>query len=147
MRENNELNGKELKEMIEMQFQVTVSIETVLRWRKRLGWTYAPTRYCQMVSQANKEKRLVFAQECLASNELFADVIFTDETKIQMGCNASHQCYKKGEGLKGRLRPKPKHPYQVPFYMYIYNFTIYNFTPSHSHYPSSILPQLCCPPM
>ena len=63
-----------------------------------------------MASQANKEKRLVFEQECLALNEVFEDVIFTDETKIQMGCNASHQCYKK-----------PKHPYQVPFYMYIYN--------------------------
>lgn len=123
MTENNELNGKELKDMLEEQFGIRISKATVLRWRRHLGWKYAPTRYCQMVSQANKEKRLLFAQACLDNGEEFGDVIFTDETKIQMGCNTKKQCYKKGEGLKTRLRPRAKHPYQVNVQFFFFFFS------------------------
>ena len=44
MKENNELNGKELKDLLEDNFDITVSTETVLSWRRRLGWQYAPTQ-------------------------------------------------------------------------------------------------------
>ena len=42
-----------------------VSKTTIIRARKLLGWTFHGSRYCQMIRQANKEKRLTWAQENL----------------------------------------------------------------------------------
>ena len=113
MKENNELNAKELQDLLVKEFGVNVSTSTVLRYRRKLGWKWAPTKYCQMISEKNKVNRLAFARECLQNQEKFDDVIFTDETRIQMSCNTARQCYKVGEPITSRLRPKPKHPYQV----------------------------------
>jgi transposase len=118
MKENNELNGKELQQLLESEFQVQISVSTILKWRRNLGWKYGQTRYCQMITPQNREKRVIFARSCMENDESFDDVIFTDETKIQMSSNVHRQCYKKGEPLTARLRPKPKHPYQVIIYFH-----------------------------
>jgi len=110
---NNELNGIELTNLLEENYGIEVSADTVLRWRKQLGWGYGATRYCQMIREENKPKRLVFAQSCLETQDTFEDVIFTDECIVQMSSNVRRQCYKKGAPIHRRLRPKPKHPYQV----------------------------------
>lgn len=111
--ENCELNGIELSDLLKEHFNIEVSSDTVLRWRKKLGWRYGATRYCQMVSDINKGKRLEFAQSCVEANELFEDVIFTDESLVQLQANTRRQCYKKGAPVTQRIRAKPKHPYQV----------------------------------
>lgn len=113
LKENNELTGKELKGLIQQQFGLTASVRTVLRARKKIGWLYGKTRYCQMVSEKNKIARLEFANRCLETGEDFENVIFTDETKIQLKSNVRRQCHKKGDPIHHQLRPIPKHPYQV----------------------------------
>ena len=60
----------------------SISLRTILRCRTSLGWTFRGSAYCQMIRDVNKEKRLAWAREHLG--DLFDDVIFTDETSIQM---------------------------------------------------------------
>ena len=40
-----------------------ISKRTVLRCRTSLGWTFRGSAYCQLIREANKAKRLAFAQK------------------------------------------------------------------------------------
>lgn len=113
MTKNSELSGPELQIMFKDTFDIEVSHHTILRCRRKQGWTYGQTRYCQMISEKNQPLRKAFAEEMIRLEDAFDDVIFTDECIVQMGCNARRQCYKKGAPLQLRLRPKAKHPFQV----------------------------------
>lgn len=120
LRQNNELTAKELKSMIQEEFDVAVSLPTIQRWRRNIGWIYSKTRYCQMVSHKNMPLRMAFAKKCLEDEEDFSDVIFTDETKIQLSSHVRFQCHKKGDPVYNQLRPVPKHPYQVSLQLHVH---------------------------
>ena len=90
---------------------ICISLSTVKRCRQKLGWTFHGTRYCQMIREPNKVKRLEFANKCLVENENFDDVIWTDETSVQLECHRRH-CFRK-HNEKPRLKPRPKHPVKV----------------------------------
>ena len=90
---------------------IQISLSTVKCCRLSLGWTFHGTRYCQMVREPNKLKRLDFANKCLAENETFDDVIWTDETSVQLECHRRH-CFRK-RNQKPRLKPRPKHHIKV----------------------------------
>ena len=77
-----------------------ISVQTVLRCRKSLGWTFRGSAYCQLIRDVNKVKRLAWARDHL--NDTFADVIWTDECSIQMESHRRFCCRKIG------LAPKPK---------------------------------------
>ena len=77
---------------------VYVSLSTILRHWRQLGWVYRGPAYCQLIRSVNKQKRLEWAHEHL--HDSFENVFWSDES-------SSHQryCYrKKGE----RPRPKPR---------------------------------------
>ena len=78
---------------------------------RSLGWRYGATHYCQLIRDENKVKRMEYSRRCLLESETFDDVIFTDETKIQLQSNVSRSSWKLGSAKK--LKPRPKHPYQV----------------------------------
>ena len=62
-----------------------LSLSMILRCRKALGWTFRGSAYCQMIRQANKVKRLDWARKYVHEAESgFLDVIFTDETSIEL---------------------------------------------------------------
>ena len=63
-----------------------ISLSTILQCRLSLGWTFHSSAYCQLIKEANKAKRLQFAQDNL--HDIYQDVIWTDECAIQM---ESHQ--------------------------------------------------------
>ena len=67
------------------------------------------TSYCQMIHDVNKEKRLKFAQE--NKETTFGDIIYTDETTVQIETHRRTCIYKIG--CKPRYKPKPKHPLKV----------------------------------
>ena len=48
------------------------------------GVVRSATRYCQLIREANKTKRVDFCQTLLRTHESFGDVIFTDESMIQL---------------------------------------------------------------
>lgn len=74
-----------------------------------IGWSYRGSAYCQLIREANKNKRLEFALAHLHDD--FADVIWSDETTVQLECHRRRCCRKEGE--KPRPKPKPKHPTKV----------------------------------
>lgn len=86
-----------------------LSKSTILRCRIRLGWNYRGTAYCQMIREQNKGKRLTWALE--NRNDNFYDVIWTDETTVQMETHRRFSCRKRTQ--RPRYKPRPKHPVKV----------------------------------
>lgn len=83
-----------------------LSLRTILRSRQKLGWTFRGSAYCQIIREANKEARLKWAREYLNASQTngFQDVIWTDESSIQMESHRRHSYRKKG----CQPRPKPR---------------------------------------
>ncbi len=88
---------------------VKISRTTILRGRRSLGWTFRGSAYCQLIREANKKKRFEWAQANL-QNE-FEDVIWTDETSVQLESHKRFCCRKVGE--RPRPKPRAKHPVKV----------------------------------
>ena len=81
----------------------TLSLSTILRCRQQLGWTFRGSAYCQLVCTANKEKCLKFARDYLHEAETgFNNVIFSDETSIQLETHRRFCCRKWGQRPKGK---------------------------------------------
>ena len=45
-----------------------VSKSTIIRAHRTLGWTFHGSRYCQMIREQNKEKRVVWTHENINNN-------------------------------------------------------------------------------
>ena len=110
MRRDDKTTSNKIKKKLE-RHGICVSASTVRRARKQQGWTLQWTAYCQLICDANKVKRLEFAQRVLESGDTFNNVIFSDE------CSISLQAYRRtcfrmvNEPTKWKL--KPKHPIEV----------------------------------
>ena len=61
-----------------------VCLRTVLRCRRQLGWTFRGSKYCQLVREANQIKRLELAKTVLDQGDNFDDVVWTDESSVQL---------------------------------------------------------------
>lgn len=74
-----------------------ISISTIMRCRKELGWTFRGSAYCQMIREENKMKHkewaLQYLSEALADNG-FKNVIWTDESSIQIETHKRY-CYRQ----------------------------------------------------
>ncbi len=85
---------------------VIASVATVRRARQELGWVSTTPKYCQLIREVNKEKRLNWCNNVLAEEEKFENVIWTDEYSWKHIVNAVtvKRVIQKG---------KPKHPIKV----------------------------------
>ena len=110
METNDELTSSALEKNIEARFGVSFSTSKVKDLRRKLGWIGEKTRYCQLVREANRVKRLNFAEECLRNGDLFDDVIWSDESCIQMDWNGSLTFHRWWEPAP--QKGKPKHPFK-----------------------------------
>lgn len=90
---------------------VHLSVATIKRTRKKLGWKQCGPKYCQVVRETNRVARLAFARECQETGETFDDVIFTDESTIWLEQHGKI-CFTKA-GQPPKLKPKAKHPFKV----------------------------------
>lgn len=69
-------------------------------------------RYCQLISEKNRQKRLDWCTEQLqAANDGYDDVTWTDESRIQIDPNGTLTFHRIG--VEKRRKPKAKHPYSV----------------------------------
>ena len=126
MRKDDETTSRAIQKKLARR-GVVVHPSTTRRSRKQQGWRLQRTRYCQLIRDANKVKRLEFAQNVLETGETF-DVIFTDECSVsleQFRCT----CYRK-VGEPSRRKPKPKHPLKLHVWagisrqgVYVYHYT------------------------
>ena len=65
--------------------EVSVSISTIKWMRRELGWVVKRTRYCVMIAERNKEKRVEWYQEQIRAGDLrLANVVSTDECIVQL---------------------------------------------------------------
>ena len=88
---------------------ILMSKTTILKGRHLLGWTSRGAAYCQLIRMQNQLKRKEWAVQNLGAS--FEDVIWTDETTVQMETHRRFCCRKKGQ--KPRYKPRPKHPTKV----------------------------------
>lgn len=63
--------AKELAALVFEEFNLRVSKTRINDVRRQLGYTSAKPRYCQMIRDVNKEKRLEFVQRMINDNEQF----------------------------------------------------------------------------
>lgn len=108
MRENDEATATQLQAKL-ADHRIYVSLTTILRHRRQLGWVYRGSAYCQLIRNENKQKRLVWAR--ININEDFSNVIWSDESSIQLDTHKRYCCRKEGEAP--RPKPRPKHPIKV----------------------------------
>ena len=84
MHENDELTSRELKEKLSNECDVQISEATIRRTRRKLGWKVENARYCQLVREQNKIKRLAFCLKAFTDKDKFENVTFMDETSVRM---------------------------------------------------------------
>ena len=110
---NDELTARWLLVKLREKWpDVSVSLSTIKRARKyELGWIKSRPKYCQLVRVANKQKRLEWCQQMLSNKETFENVIFSDESSVQLD-HHGRLCFRK-VGEQRKFKPKPKHPPKV----------------------------------
>ena len=109
---NDELTARQLHALLLKEWpDLNVSLSTIKKERRNLGWVSTRPKYCQLVRERNKEKRVEWCNEMINSNETFENVIFTDECSIQLD-HHGRLCFRK-RGQPRQLKPKPKHPIKV----------------------------------
>ena len=108
MQLNDETTAKELVLLLQ-NMGINISRSAILKGRHFLGWSPRGVAYCQLIREQNKEKRLQWAFHNVAAS--FEDVIWTDETTVQLDTHCRFCCWKKGQ--KPRYKPCPKHPTKV----------------------------------
>ena len=102
MREDDETTAYQLHALL-VSHGCSISRRTVLRCRVQLGWTFRGSAYCQLIREANKAKRLQWAQQYIRDN--FNNVVGTDECSVQLETHKRFCCRKEGEPPK----PKPRY--------------------------------------
>lgn len=115
MCQNNELTASEIKIKLRNVFGLDVSLSTINTVRRNLGWTSNTGKYCQQISHVNKRARKDWACKMYKEKEDFANVIFADESSVEMNAHGKLFFHHSGEGIemKTRKRSKPKHAYKV----------------------------------
>ena len=89
MRKDDEMTSAKIQKKLAKR-GISVSSSTVRRSRKQQGWTLQRTAYCQLIRDANKVRRLEFAEHVLESGDTFHNVIFSDECSISPSRIAVH---------------------------------------------------------
>ena len=102
MQEDDETTDVQLFHLLK-QKGCNISLRTILRCWAQLGWTFRESSYCQLIRQPNKIKRLDWARAHLGDK--FEDVVWTDESTVQLETHRRFCCRKKGE----RPRNKPQY--------------------------------------
>ena len=107
MREDDETTAMQLHQLLTTR-GYTISKRTILRCRTALGWTFRGSSYCQLIRDANKSKRLNWSLTYKdEATDGFKNVIWTDESSIQLETHQRFCCRKKGE----RPKNKPRYSY------------------------------------
>ena len=111
MRKNDEETSSQIQKKL-AKCRIVVNSSTVRRSRIKQGWTLQCTAYCQLIRDANKVKRLEYAQRIMESDDSFHNVIFSDDCSVSLE-QYRGTCYRK-VGEPAKRRPKPEAPTQSP---------------------------------
>ena len=110
--DNDELTARQIHDLLEDQWpEVKVSLSTVKRARKDLGWIATRPKYCQLIRESNTSKRKEWCEKVLKDGDKFKDVVFTDECTVQQDSHG-RLCFRKKKQPR-KLKPRPKHPVKI----------------------------------
>lgn len=109
---NNELTGVNLSNTIFARFDLRISSRTVNRIRRILGWKPAHPKYCQIVRDVNKLKRVNFCNSLIQDINILKRIVFSDESCIQLERH-KRLIWKKGTDKLMVLRSRAKYPVKV----------------------------------
>lgn len=96
MKEDDETTAHQLHKFLNDRGH-QISISTIMRCRKELGWTYRGSAYCQMIREENKVKRKEWAVQNLSEaldENCFHSVIWSDESSIQVEAHKRY-CFRQ----------------------------------------------------
>ncbi len=112
MRADDETTATQLHVLL-TSHEISISLSTILRNRTILGWTFRGSKYWQRIRHVNKYKRFRWAMDNLPEvlSDGFEDVIWSDETTVQLESHRRHSYRKKGD--RPTLKPRAKHPTKV----------------------------------
>ena len=68
-------------------------------------------KYCQLIRENYKQKRLDWCRKVLDDKDEFRDKIWTDESMVMID-PYSRKCYRK-RGEARKLKARPKHPAKI----------------------------------
>ena len=113
MRNDDELTAKKLKCKLGEKFPELpdVSLSTIKRCRREIGWVCTRPHYCQLIRENNKVKRKEWCQKQLDNRENFENAIFTDECTVQLDHHGRLSFRKEKE--QRVLKQRPKHPAKI----------------------------------
>ena len=112
MAANDEITARQMRILLlEKWPSLQISLNTIKRTRKHLGWVATRPKYCQLVREVNKIKRLNWCKESEEKGDQFDNVIWTDECSVQLDSHG-RLCFRKKLQPR-RFKPKPKHPVKV----------------------------------
>lgn len=111
MERNDETTSPELRRLLPENHGVDFSTSKIKILRRSLGWLSSGTKYCQLVREVNRAKRIEFCTRAIQTNETFGNVIFTDECTVALENHAriTFRRWWEPPSLKGC----PKHPLKV----------------------------------
>jgi len=111
MQRNDELSSIELSRILLARCDIEVSHQTVRQVRKKLGWRWCGTKYCQLVKDVNKRKPMEDCLKVLSDGDDFAEVRFSDECSVNIEHSTRRSFHKVGEPC--HPKGKPEHPLEV----------------------------------
>ena len=94
------LTSEDIKRKISTELNVRIHNSTVRKHRKALGFEACVPNKVPFIRDANQQKRLEFCTILQETRDTFDDVIFTDETTVQVKMLSFHLELKKKEYTK-----------------------------------------------
>ena len=96
LKSDDELTARKLKTKLAGEFPnlPNISLATIKRCRKELGWVCTRPHYCQLIREANKEKKRRWCKIQFDNKERFENVVFTDECTVQLD-HHGRLCFRK----------------------------------------------------
>ena len=112
--------SNDLKAEIKARFNITLHSSTVRRHRRALGFEATKPKLVPHIREGNQVKRLEFCVHLKETDDTFHDVIFTDESSVQIGQNQKVVLSKIVRNAAGKIISKDtpqltrvKHPLKV----------------------------------
>ena len=112
--------SNDLKIEVKQEFGLDVSSSCIRRHRKQLGFIASKPVNQPFIREQNKVKRLAFCRELKSTEDTFSNVIFTDESSVQLGPNHQFVITKIVRDAAGNIVSKEtpalervKHPLKV----------------------------------
>ncbi|VDI21004.1 Hypothetical predicted protein [Mytilus galloprovincialis] len=103
--------ARDIQRLLLVKNNTEVSLSSVRKAIDAASWVSTAPRYCQLKRDANKEARVKFCQDMIQNNDNFQDVIFSDETTLQLHDNKTGAYRRKESAAPTNCRLK--HPLKV----------------------------------